>query len=201
MQITLCLAFRNTCTTIQESKLPFCRGALLQFLFCPKLFRNNKSVISSWSWGIKDMYFENQIEQNSFETVSKLLQSSIRYRAFQSFKISSFVKRLKWVLQKWFPKSRSKINFPSDFSKHIRRWIWKNFISTKKKLDQIESENNLPQLFWKNSESDSKIIDAIALENYLPKWLVETISKVFWEILFQSNFEKLLFKTILNNYF
>ena len=147
------------------------------------------------------MYFENQIEQNSFETVSKLLQSSIRYRAFQSFKISSFVKRLKWVLQKLFPKSRSKINFPSDFSKHIRRWIWKNFISTKKKLDQIESENNLPQLFWKNSESDSKIIDAIALENYLPKWLVETISKVFWEILFQSNFEKLLFKTILNNYF
>ena len=92
------------------------------------------------------MYFENQLEQNSFETVSKLLQSSIRYRAFQSFKISSFVKRLKWVLQKLFPKSRSKLIFQVTFQNIFGDEL-KKIISTKKKLDQIESENNLPQLF------------------------------------------------------
>ena len=99
----------------------FAEERYYNFYFVPNFFETTNPESPREVWGIKDMYFENQIELNSFETVSKLLQSSIRYRAFQSFKISSFVKRLKWVLQKLFPKSRSKINFPSDFSKHIRR--------------------------------------------------------------------------------
>ena len=104
----------------------FAEECYYDFYFVPNFYETTNPESPREVGGIKDMYFENQIEQNSFEAVSKLLQSSIRlfrYRAIQSSKISDFMKRLKWVVQKLFPKSRSKINFPSDFSKLIQRWI------------------------------------------------------------------------------